>query len=203
MSKPVYFSKIEYVESIGYGRRNSVILLNLVEKELSYQVFEEKRQMPVIQGIETEIWFGKEHTYGVSYPARIVRNSQTGFKDKLLKCNFCEKNVVFSKGFKLKNNQIKAILPYCNALDFEPYRNREMSMNDEGYAGYRDEVSLKFRAITDDYIPMIELPMSYYYDKEHIWPSEKLYKYIITNFFSNNKEMKGWYTEYGGHSLFF
>lgn len=159
--------------------------------------------MPVIQGIETKIWFGKEHTYDVSYPARIIRNSQTGFKNKLLKCNFCEENVVFSKGIKLIENQIKKILPYCNALDFEPYRNREMSMSDEGYVGYRDEVSMRFRAITDDYIPMIELPMSYYYDKEHIWPSEKLYKYLITNFFSNNKAMKGWYTEYGGHSLFF
>lgn len=202
MTRPVYFSKIEYIESIGYGRRSSVILLNLVEKELAYQVFEEKRQMPVIQGIESEVWFGKEHTYDVSYPARIIRNSQTGFQDKLLKCDFCEENVVLSKGFKLTENQIKIMLPYCNSLDFEPYRNREMSMNDEGYVGYRDEVGLKFRAITDDYIPMIELPMSYYYDNEHIWPSEKLYKYLITNFFSNNKEMRGWYTEYGSHSLF-
>ncbi len=203
MSKPIYFSKIEYTESIGYGRRSSVILLNLVEKELAYQVFEEKRQMPAIQGGGTKVLLGKEHAYNVSYPARNIRNSQTEFKNKLLKCNFREINVIFSKGFKLNENQINAILPYCNALDFEPYRNRKMSMSDEGYAGYRDEVSLKFRAITDDYIPMIELPMSYYYDKEHIWPSEKLYKYLITNFFSSNKEMKGWYTEYGGYSLFF
>ena len=50
---------------------------------------------------------------------------------------------------------------------------------------------------------MIELPMSYYYDKDHIWPSEKLYKYLIANFFENNNKMKGWYTEYGGLSLFY
>ena len=59
-------------------------------------------------------------------------------------------------------------LKYCNALDFEPYRNREMSMDDEGYCGYRDEVNVSFTGITDSYISMIKLPMDYYDDEDHI-----------------------------------
>lgn len=47
--------------------------------------------------------------------------------------------IIFSKGIKLTDEQMKGLLPYCNALDFEPFRNREMSMDDPGYRGYRDE----------------------------------------------------------------
>ena len=43
---------------------------------------------------------------------------------------------------KLTDEQMEALLPYCNALDFEPYRNREMKMREEGYIGYRDEAHL-------------------------------------------------------------
>ena len=41
-------------------------------------------------------------------------------------------------------------------------------MGEEGYIGYRDEVQLYFRAVTDSYIPLLELPMDYYYDEKHI-----------------------------------
>ena len=34
----------------------------------------------------------------------------------------------------------------------------------------------------NDYIPFIHLPMDYYYDEEHIWPSERLYRYINRKF---------------------
>ena len=29
--------------------------------------------------------------------------------------------------------------------------------------------------------------MNYYYDEEHIWPSEKLYRYLIKKYFEGNK----------------
>ena len=74
--------------------------------------------------------------------------------------------------------QMKELLTYCDTSDFEPYRNREMKMSDEGYIGYRDEVQLDFMAITDSYIPKIELPMDYLYDESRTWPSEKLYQYV-------------------------
>ena len=86
---------------------------------------------------------------------------------------------------------IESLLPYCNALLFEPYRNKKMSMEDAGYVGYRDEVSVRFRGITDSYLPELELPMDFYYDAEHIWPNEKLYRYLIKTFFENNSKLNG------------
>lgn len=41
-------------------------------------------------------------------------------------------------------------------------------MEDPGYCGYRDEVKLGFVGLTDSYVPMIKLPMSYYYNEEYI-----------------------------------
>ena len=78
-----------------------------------------------------------------------------------------------------------------------------MSMKDDGYIGYRDEVQMPFRAISNSHIPLIELPMDYYYDEQHIWPSEKLYRYLLTTFFENNRKTEKWITSYGGFSLFF
>ena len=50
MADTVYFSKIEYCEVIGYGNTTSIMLLNIPEQELSYQVYDWKRQMPAIEG---------------------------------------------------------------------------------------------------------------------------------------------------------
>ena len=95
------------------------------------------------------------------------------------------------------------ILPLCNANDYEPFRNRQMKMGEEGYCGYRDEIHVEFRGITNSPIPLIELPMDYFYDEYHIGPSEKLYRHIIKNVFEKEKSMKGRYTPYFGLSLFF
>jgi len=45
----IYFSKIEYREVVGYGNTASVILLDIPERELSYQVFDCKKQMQAIE----------------------------------------------------------------------------------------------------------------------------------------------------------
>lgn len=201
MNEPIYFTKIEFVESIGYGEQVSIILLNIPEKELSYQVLSQRQQSPVIQGTTVVEWDDKYHSINIGFPVKWVSTDKTNFKPALLKDEYFERKILFSYGIKLTNQQMKNLLPLCNALDFEPFRNREMIMGEEGYCGYRDEVRVEFRGITDSHIPFIELPMNYYYDKEHIWPSEKLYKYIVTNIFDKQKEMKGWYTTYGGFSL--
>ena len=73
-----------------------------------------------------------------------------------------------------------------------------MNMDDPGYIGYRDETSMTFEAITDQYIPEISLPMDYYYDEDHIWPQEKLYRQIINTFFDGNRKLRGWAPTYGG-----
>ena len=202
--KPVYFSKVEYRETIGHGNTHSIILLNIPEKELSYQVFEWKNQMPAIQGIKTEEWYGKEITFDIRRPAKIIKNGKTMFEGKMVEDDFYQDEVVFSYAVNLSEKQMEKILPLCNALDFEPYRNRKMVMGEEGYIGYRDEVNLYFRAVTDSYIPLLELPMDYYYDEEHIWPSEKLYRYLVRAYLSenNDKKLRGWGPSYGGCSLF-
>lgn len=200
---PIYFSKVEYVENLGYGMRKSVMLLDLEKKELSYQVFvPAKREMPAIQGIETFETENYSDTYDVSFPARVIRNGKTGFKRQLIKEEWDKYEIVFSDGIKITDEQMKKLLPYCNVLDFEPYRDKEMSMKDEGYIGYRDEIDVNFTAITNSHIPKLELPMDYYYDEEHIWPSEKLYRYLVQTFFENKKKFSQYGPTYGGYSLF-
>ena len=203
MGQPIYYSKVEFREEIGYGRRTNIILLNLPAKELSYQVFCYKQRMPAVQGTITAQLRSGQYTFDTSSPAMYIANEHTGFKPRLLKSDALEQEEVFSYGIKLTDAQYKNLLPYCNALDFEPYRNREMSMDDEGYMGYRDEVRMYFSAITDSPIPMIELPMYYYYDEVHIWPCEKLYRYLVKTFFKGNSALKDRYIPYGGLSLFF
>lgn len=202
MEKAVYFSKIEYRIHIGYGNVSNVILLDIKNQELSYQVFDYHRQMPSVQGVISEEWNGTNYSYDTSSPAKVIKDSKNNFKRQLIKSEPYEKEVVFLYGIKLTDAQMKELLPYCNALDFEAYRNKEMSMDDPGYIGYRDEIHVEFSGITDSYIPKIDLPMSYYYDEIHIWPSEKLYRYLFETYFEDNKKLKGWVHSYGAFSLF-
>lgn len=202
IEEKVYFSKIEFKEFIG-GSLESILLLNLVDGTLAYQVYEcnERMYAPAIEGIETEEIMGHIWEFKIRKPAMKMRNGKTGFQPVLLVNDIDRKKIVFSYTHKFSEDEIKGLLPFCNALDFVPYREREMSMDDEGYCGYRDEQSLYFTGITDSYIPRIDLPMNYYYDEKHIWPSEKLYRYIVINFL-NDKKMKNWVVSYGGLSLF-
>ena len=206
MNEPIYFSKVMFTEGFIIHSPRSVILLDLPNRELSYQLFSRKRNMPAIQGeVKDEFWSkitGEEHIDSFSSPARVTRNGKTDFKAMLLKEDAWEENVEFSYGIKLSQQQYEEILPYCNALEFEPYRNKKMTMHDEGYRGYRDEISVSFCGITDSYIPYLELPMSYYYDEAHTWPSEKLYRHIHRTFLDNDKKLKGKVIGYGALSLF-
>ena len=191
MSKKVYFSKIEFREYSGYSTLKSILLLNLVEGTLAYQVYEAEKRMyaPAITGVKTEEFRGHTREFDIREPAMRMRNGKTGFKSVLLVDDIDDREVVFSYTRKLSECRMKKLLPLCNALDFEPYRDRKVSMNDEGYCGYRDEIHLCFTGVTDSYIPKIELSMDSLYDEEHIWPSEKLYRYIIKTFM-NDKKLK-------------
>lgn len=104
-----------------------------------------------------------------------------------------DRKAVFSYTIKLTDKQVESILPYCNVLDFEPFRGREMDLDDAGFIGYRDEIRLKFRAFTDSHLPMIQLPMYFFYDEAHIWPSEKLYRFLSERFFEGKKKLRGWF----------
>ncbi|MDO4787609.1 MAG: hypothetical protein Q4A19_00420 [Johnsonella sp.] len=203
MSTPIYFSKVEFRDRIGYGNTHSSILLNVAQRELSYQVYEWKKQMPAILREESYEVNNKTIHYSKGYPAKKVRSGSNGFKPELLPDEQYIQSVAFSYALKLSEVQMKHLLPYCNALDFEPYRDRKISMNHEGYIGYRDEISLSFIGITDSYIPKMEWEMQYYYDEKHMWSSEKLYRYLVLEYFQGNKKLKGWNPINGGLSLFF
>lgn len=206
MNEPIYFSKIQFVEVFMYNEPRSVIFIDLLKRELSYQVFSRKRNMPAIQGLKKdEKWerlTGEEEIYPFTAPAKMIRSGKNGFKTTLIPDESFVKNVEFSYGVRLSQQQYESLLPYSNALDFEPYRNRTMSMHDEGYIGYRDEIKVSFCGVTDSYITYIELPMDYYYDEKHIWPSEKLYYYIYKTFLNKDKKLRKWVMGYGVLSLF-
>lgn len=203
MSEAIYFSKVEFREFLGYAKEEFRLVLDLVNKELSYQEFEQKRNMPSACGIVTEEWNGRLYNYQISFPMKKVRNGKTNFEGIMIEDEQMDQMITFSYGIRLSDEEMNKLLPYCNALDFEPYRNREMSMDDPGFLGYRDEVNMYFTAITDSFIPKIELPMAYYFDEAHIWPSEKLFRYLVDTFFSKTKKLRGCkIASYGGCSLY-
>lgn len=201
--KPIYFNKIEYTETLrGWEPRLSRIILNIPEKELSYQV----NKIIYKEGFTPVIKINKFGDYTdidtVHVPVKLVKNGKNDFAGKVLMEERYDEDVIFSYAEKLDDKQMEGLLPYCNALDFEPYRGKKMSMDDKGFIGYRDEISLSFKATTDSYIPLLELPMNYYYDEAHIWPSEKLYRYLMKTFFSDRSKFKNYVIPYGGASLF-
>lgn len=201
MNEPIYFSKIEFCECIGY-RLHSIILINLAEDSLAYQTYDrgKSNKAPAIIGNGQEEFMGHTFDYEIKKTGIRMKNAKTGFEYIMLKDEGREDDVVFSHMHHFSETEKQELLSYCNALEFEPYRNREMSMSAEGYLGYRDEAEVSFVGITDSYIPMIKLPMYYYYDEGHIWPSEKLYRYILRKYLSD-KKIKNWVTPYGGFSL--
>ena len=101
MSQKEYFSKIEFREYIG-SKLNSILLLDLVEGTLAYQVYEvEKRiQAPAITGVETEEFMGHTWESDIRKPAMRMRNGKTGFKSVLLVDDVDDKEVVFSHTHK-------------------------------------------------------------------------------------------------------
>lgn len=161
MADAIYFSKIEYREVIGYGNTSSIMLLNIPERELSYQVYNWKRRMPAIEGIQTEQCGNHTWTYSITAPAKRIRNEKTGFEPQMIKDEPYESEIAFSYAIKLTEEQMEHLLPYCNALDFEPYRDREMKMGEEGYIGYRDEVHLYFKARVIIYLMNQDLNLRY------------------------------------------
>ncbi len=203
MDNAIYFSKIEFQESLIYHAfPKSIIHLNVTEGELSYQAYKWSRNMPAMEGTVSYEISGKQRSYDYGKPGKIMRNTHTGFESQFLfdEENRCE--IVFEYSYKLNRQEKLDLLRYCNALEFEPYRDREMSMDDEGYCGYRDEIMIKFVGITDSYIPKMEWDMQYYYDEEHKWPSERLYGYLLNKYLVN-KKTRGWISGYGAGSLFF
>ncbi len=194
--KPIYFSKIQFTERL---RDKSILFVDVDKGEVSYQRYRRRQLPPSIKGTKSEWFMGKDYHYDFNAPGVFMKNAKTDFNAVMFE-EFDDEDVVFSYGIKLSEAEHKELLKYCNALEFEPYRNKKMSMKDVGYCGYRDEISVSFIGVTDSYIPKMELPMEYYYDEEHEWPQERLYRYLV-NKLSTHKKMKNTMHGYGSFSL--
>ena len=198
-----YLTKVLFDESIGYGMESRKVVLNIPMKELAYEVSKPVRKMPAIQGTETVKIGNYEHTFNIAIPAVFMKNGKNNFKPVLIHDDQDDREIVFSYGIKLTDQDVEALLPYCVTADFEAFIGKEMERGAPGYIGYRDEAHMSFVATCDSANSPIELPMDYYFDEEHIWPSEKLYRYIVKTFFEGKKKLRGWGPCYGGLSLFY
>lgn len=193
MNEPIYFTKILFRE-LCLGERR--ILIDLPNKELSYGAYKSVKNS--IAGFERH-----EENEHIVVPCKIINNCKTDFKNEIVYDSCYKTKEVFLKGFKLSSKIMNELMPLCNALEFEQYRDKEPSMTDPGYIGYRDESILIFEGITDSCLPLNRIFMSYYYDKKHIPPTEKLYRYICKNILERDKECSEWMWKYGSFSLFF
>lgn len=212
MGDSIYFTKVEFRRYEGFDGIISNYVLDLVNKELVYQIFGEKKNptpaamafgttYDVVHGHLME-WGPDDVIYRLvvelnsnfPHPFSDIRSGKTNFKANFVKQEEYDREVKLSKGLRLSDDDIAGLLPYCNALEYEGYRNRIPSMNDLGYRGYLDGQELYFIGVSDSYLPVIMLPMYYAYDKKHIWPCEKLYEYMMANFSGRlEKEKKNVY----------
>ena len=121
MADTVYFSKIEYCEVIGYGNTTSIMLLNIPEQELSYQVYDWKRQMPAIEGMQTKEINEYKWTYDIALPAKKIRNGKTGFEPRFIRDEEYNPEITFSYAIKLTDDQMQMLLE----IPRDYYRKRE------------------------------------------------------------------------------
>lgn len=153
MADTIYYSKVQFDTKLGGATTIERVLLNVPQRELSYQSFDRHGDV--------------EHNTAI----------------------------------KLSEKEMESLLPYLDTSKFEPYRGKKQGFDDEGRIGYRDEVSMSFTGITDSHIPMLELKMYYYYDEEHTWPNERLYRVLCEVFSKHAKGKKKHIPLYGTYSL--
>lgn len=191
----VYFSKIEFHQCYHMCHKGmpiwgdeKIIFLDIPNQELSVQIIRTGQDLSNrVYAMEAGWRLGRPNEDSKLMLDICV--GKNGMQKVKVRAEDISSKVIFSKGIKLSDEEIKELLPYCNALDFEPFRDRKMSMDDPGYRGYRDEITMWFRGITDSYIPKIELSMEYVYDEKHTWPSERLYQFIMEKHIRDNKKL--------------
>lgn len=175
-----YLNRILFEESSFFDSKK--ILLNIPMRELIYEKNRYVRKTHCIDSLQTVKIGDIEKTLWLPKSVVLMRNGKTKFKPVLLEDDSDERVITFSKGIRLSNKDMEVVLPYCNVDLFEPYVGRRMSMDDPGFAGYRDEVRMRFEATSYYGTPHIKLPMDYFYDEKHTWPTERLYECIIKTF---------------------
>lgn len=97
-----------------------------------------------------------------------------------------DQKVLFQHGIYLTDDDVKGLLTYINAWDFEPYRHKKASWNDPDFKCELDECyKMNFFAFTDSYLPFLKLQMTLLF--WHEWPTERLLNYIHSTFISTGR----------------
>ena len=104
-----------------YGNTTSIMLLNIPEQELSYQVYDWKRQMPAIEGMQTKEINKYTWTYDIALPAKKIRNGKTGFEPQFIRDEEYNPEITFSYAIKLTDDQMQMLLE----IPRDYYRKRE------------------------------------------------------------------------------
>ena len=186
MGEAIYFTKVEFTQYEINRCVTKIILLDLEQKELSWQRFVTK---PKIRRSVQDVHYMEldDGTIAFNGQAKVIKNAKTNFKPHLIRDDEYENIVTHIYAVELSDEQMEEILPFCNALDFEPYRNKE-AWDDVGHnGGYRDEQEVVFRGYSNSYLPLIEIPMTAINEKR---PNEKLYRYLWKTYFEGNKKIK-------------
>ena len=90
---------------------------------------------------------------------------------------------------QLTYDDIELIKPYIRVDDFEKYRNVS---RDIALLSYLDGWTMEFEGISESEIPIIRLASDYYgYNMQP--PVEKLYKFLVDEYFSKNKIYRNYY----------
>ena len=190
--EPVFFSKVVLSSRIGAGfcYPENTIMIDIPKKEISFQKCKWIERSGSVEVMDDYGWDSGLVGHDVHYlkPAVKIKNGKTGFEYKVLPVEKYEQKIIKSIGLSLSDYEIDRILPFCNALEFELYR--DMGDDWEHMTGYFDEVSIHFQAVTDSYIPMLEMSCNLSHEKGYERPQEKLRDFIL-EYMSKNKKFKG------------
>lgn len=92
-----------------------------------------------------------------------------------------KEKVVKNYAIQMTDEDIIQLLPYINALEFEPYRN----VDDSQYFMIYDGPTLKFIGITDSYLPLYQHYIYFVGEIGEERPYEKLFSYIVNKYLSH------------------
>lgn len=156
----MYFSKVEFnVESVCLFHPRSTILLNVQEKELSYQKFSCRY---------------------IKAPDCFMANGRNCFTPTLLKNDSEKIEVQYSYALHLTEEQMQQILPLCVVEDFEVCRHWEKDDSRfQEFQGVEDDSIMWFLGVSNSAHPLFRLPAHDYYNKLLMGPCEKLYFHLL------------------------
>ncbi|MDO4836923.1 MAG: hypothetical protein Q4B32_00885 [Clostridia bacterium] len=151
----MYFSKAEFnIGSVCLFHPQSRILLNVPEKELSYQKFACRH----IKDFDCFVANGRNH-----FTPTLMQNDSEKIE------------VQYSYALHLTEDHMRQILPLCVVEDFEVCRHWEKDNSRfQEFQYTEDECCAWFLGMSDSAHPLFRLPMHDYYNELLIGPCEKL-----------------------------